>query len=119
MKEDLQKEHTHMVYDDGCHEKPYTVNRKHLHKNIKYLSEKKWRVDDMHIRGHVEECQRSEYNPQKDELMKCVNSQVCEQENRWLNKYRHMNRHQDEKCEIFMIYMCHLHNIRLCEIEHK
>ena len=105
-----------IVYGDGCHGHPYCVRRKDQHHVLNLLSEIDWRIDIMHIKGHIgSNCQGGMYDPREDPEMKCINTEVAEQENYWLGGYKHMNMHQDQKSELFLIWLGHWHNVRITE----
>ena len=58
-----------IVYDDACHLKKYSVNRRGVSER---LADMDYRSDRFHFKNHVDNWCRANCNPDKSELLKNV-----------------------------------------------
>ena len=98
-----------MVYDDGCRFDMFKNNME-VTDRAKYLNEMDYIVDRLHIKGHIKECQ-DKYHPNLFPYLNNKNTQVCEQANYWLGKFKYMCKHMGNlRYNFFLIIMCDMWN---------
>lgn len=88
----LNKSFKYIVYDNGCK----------MHAHINNNQEKYPRlinsvclIDRFHIRNHKASCFKH-FNPDDFKTMQGINTQVCEQENFEVNRFKFQTRHMNE-----------------------
>ena len=98
-----------MVYDDGCRFDMFKNNME-VTDRANYLNEMDYIVDRLHIKGHIKECQ-DKYHPNLFPYLNNKNTQVCEQANYWLGKFKYMCKHMGNlRYNFFLIIMCDMWN---------
>ena len=98
-----------MVYDDGCR---FDLFKNNIFKTnrAKYLDDMDFIVDRLHIQGHVLDCQEK-YHPKLFPYLLNKNTQVCEQANYWLSKFKYMCKHMSSlRFNFFLFTMCDMWN---------
>ena len=79
----------YVCYDNGCHLQQHVNNKLYNYnnqtRNIKYF------IDRFHIKNHQKEC--LEYSCDKDNVVKLINSSVCEQLFDKIGKFKHITKH--------------------------
>ena len=68
-------------------------------------------VDKMHFRNHVDAWCHKHMNPNDDPKLKKVNSQICEQTFRFINKFRNVKTMNNAHFSLYFIYILDIHNL--------
>ena len=100
----------YIAYDTACQLKQYVTNQvKRLtneNKNsdrLNLLSSTKMVVDKFHFCGHVAKFCKENCDPNIAEL-KNINTEACEQENKWLAGYKHILNHMNLARYSFLLF---------------
>lgn len=118
LKDEVFRRLTHFLYDDVCHYAPFIKRIRDRDEILKIMADFIMKIDKMHVKNHKrKECSHASgiYNPYNDQKLEDVDTQVCEQENRWAGTFKAATKHMDEKAPVHMLRMSHLHNVRLTE----
>jgi hypothetical protein len=82
----------YVCYDNGCHLEKHVNNTAYLYndrtKAIKYF------IDRLHIKNHNKECVK--YSCDKDDVVRLINSSVCEQLFYLIGKFKHISKHMSK-----------------------
>ncbi|CAF4143071.1 unnamed protein product [Rotaria magnacalcarata] len=104
------------VYDDGCHLVKYIKN--HIGADLSQtpamllLDSTPISVDRSHFRNHVGTFCRKTMNPDKNPLLKDVNTQAAEQTFSWLKQYAQIISNLNyQRAPLFMLVLFHLKNL--------
>lgn len=109
---------SHLVYDDVCHLDNLIQQIADKHVCLQILAELTPKLDKLHFLNHVRvECRtpKGKFNPYDDPKLIGMNTQICEQSNNWVARFKFAVKHMDEKAPLFMLRMAQLHNLRTCE----
>uniref|UniRef100_A0A7M5UMV9 Uncharacterized protein n=1 Tax=Clytia hemisphaerica TaxID=252671 RepID=A0A7M5UMV9_9CNID len=111
LKMESMKDIECIVYDDACHLKKYSMNRR---EKSEKLADMDYRSDRFHFKNHIDTWCRANCNPDNSDSLKDVNTEICEQLFSWFSKYKHMTKHMNRERYTFMVlYLMHLHNERI------
>ncbi|CAF1016734.1 unnamed protein product [Adineta ricciae] len=104
------------VYDDGCHLVRYIKN--HIGREINktpamiLLDSTPISIDRSHFRNHVGTFCRTTMNPDKNPLLKDVNTEAAEQTFSWLKHYAPIISNMNHlRAPLFMLILFHLKNL--------
>jgi hypothetical protein len=105
-----------ICYDDMCHLSAFVHNRIHKHKldnpHLRFISSLKQYIDKFHYPNHIDEHCRKKFNPNNKDL-DGINTQACEQENKFLKRFQHSVRYMNQaRFLFFILFMSHEHNLR-------
>lgn len=94
-----------------CHLDVFISNRVDADEILQFIDKKvKKFIDKFHFKNHTRDVCRTKYDPFSDEGLDGVNTETCEQQNRWIGRYRFAVRHMNESMLFFMLRMAELHN---------
>jgi hypothetical protein len=103
-----------ICYDDMCHLAKFIEKRKDHNEHMSYLNTLRKYIDRFHLKNHRDENCKKIFDPDLDPSLKGVNTEVCEQTNAWLRGFQSTVRQMNpDRFKVFMLYMCHLHNVEL------
>ena len=103
-----------LCYDDMCHLAPFIW--RHREKGAAYaaLAALLKYIDSFHFPNHISPSCIRQYNPANEPLLQGVNTESCEQENKWLNRCRHTLRYMwTARFNFFLLNILHLHNVAI------
>lgn len=106
----------YLIYDDACHLGPYATNysksKKKTHTEAtKKMAALKHVVDKLHFKGHVGSWCHKHCNPYSVPALKDVNTVICEQSFRWVNKYVNVKAMNEYRFRVYFTYLIDLHNL--------
>jgi len=97
---------TFIIYDNACHLHEYLKRHEILkdEKRKRKLQNTKFAIDRIHIHNHTRKiCQ--DYNCNRFEELKDVDSVVCEQTNFWFSGFKHTAKHMNYARYKFYLYI--------------
>ena len=106
----------YLLYDDACHLGPYSTNyinskSKSQTEATKVMGGLKHLVDKLHFKGHKGSWCHANCNPYTDTALKSVNTVICEQTFKSLNKYTNVKAMNEFRFQFFFSYVIDLHNL--------
>ena len=90
-------------YDNGCQLHKFCSARANVEES-RFLADKIFVVDRLHIQGHVESC-RDEYHPQLYHELNNCNTMICEQRNFWLSSFKYITKHMNQYRFFFFFFV--------------
>ena len=105
-----------LLYDDGCHFKLYVEknNRTKDSDAAKKLGQDiDIKVDKLHFRGHTDPWCNKHMDPFKVEALVDVNTVKAEQTFAWLNKFTMVKNMNNERFELFFMFICNWRNLQI------
>ena len=98
-----------ILYDDACHLKKYVTNKSSMKFNLstnrgKNLASKNICVDRFHFTSHVDSWCQLNYDPNKMEELKDVNTSVTEETNYWFGRFKFIFKHMNYERYHFLLY---------------
>jgi hypothetical protein len=105
-----------ICYDDMCHLSSFVRNQifkeKKTNPHLQFIHSLKQFIDRFHFPNHVDPHCRKHFNPD-NKALQGINTQACEQENKFLKRFQHSVRYMNEARFIFFVlFMAHEHNVR-------
>jgi len=102
-----------LCYDDVCHLDPFIMKRRHV-ADMKILADiPSKRIDAFHFPNHVDPLCKIRYNPANEPMLNGVNTECCEEENKWLKRFKYSMRYMNRaRYNIFALRIVHIHNIQ-------
>ena len=115
LPKDKSEELVEILYDDACHLKKFSDNPKiaNVNEMTKKFSKISKHIDNFHFPNHVDKWCQEHCNPRDVEILKGVNTPICEQLFSRFNKFTNAKAMNEPHFSIFFIYNADLHNLNL------
>jgi len=93
----------YICYDNSCQLHKFCEKRNQTERS-KFMDEKIYIIDRLHVQGHVEGCQKI-YHPRLYPDINNCNSMICEQRNYWISGFKHSVKHMNQYRFNFFFYI--------------
>jgi hypothetical protein len=94
-----------VIYDNGCNLAKYCHKRADESDRTEFFKETTFIVDRLHIQGHVGKWCLDNCHPKLFPELDGYNTQVCEQLNSWLSKFKYILKHMSVYRYNFFLYI--------------